>query len=73
MYERSRNSWNPLDPNNQGTCVVLNKILSNTVEQFLQFFISSLVLSIYLNPSQMRIIPIMVVEWTLARLLFEFG
>ncbi len=73
MNERSRFAWNPLDPKNQGSTEVLGRILTNTVEQFVMFVVATLSLSTYLNPDQMKIIPIFVILWVIGRLLFQFG
>ena len=73
MHERSRSAWNPLDKSTQSNTEVLSRILNNTMEQFLIFTSSSTILSIYLKPEQMRIIPIFVVAWVLARLAFDYG
>lgn len=71
--ERSKNAWNPLDANNQGNTVILNKVLTNTTEQFVAFVPSTLILATYLEPHQMKIIPIFVVQWALARMAFQYG
>ena len=73
MHERSRSAWNPLDKSTQSNTEVLSRILNNTMEQFLIFTSSSTILSIYLKPEQMRIIPIFVVIWVIARLAFDYG
>lgn len=73
MNERSQKAWNPLDADNQGNTLVLGRILSNTLEQFVLFVFSSIILSIYLNDMTMRLIPITVVMWVIGRLMFEFG
>ena len=73
MHERSRTAWNPLDQRHQEKTAVLGRILSNTVEQFIMFATSTLILSTYLNEGQMKIIPIFVVIWVMARLFFDYG
>ena len=62
-----------MDAKNQGNTVVLGRILANTVEQFLLFTSSTLILSIYLIPDQMRLIPIFVVTWVIGRMVFDYG
>lgn len=71
--ERGQRAWNPLDAENQGNTIVLGRILSNTLEQFVLFAFSSIVLSIYLNATTMRLIPIFVMMWVIGRLMFEYG
>ena len=73
LKERGRASWNPLDKNNQGNTEVLNKILTNTVEQFLMFASSTIILSTYLESGQMKLIFSFIIQWCLGRFLFEFG
>ena len=70
---RSRKAWNPLDPNNQGNSIILGRIFSNTLEQFVLFVSSTLILSIYLTSNQMSLIPILVITWVIGRMLFDFG
>ena len=72
-HEREAKAWNPLDHANQGNTVALNKILTNTLEQFALFTTSTLVLSIYLEPGQMKMIPILVCLWVIGRILFSEG
>ena len=62
-----------MDPNNQGNSIILGRIFSNTLEQFILFVSSTLILSIYLTSSQMSLIPILVITWVLGRMLFDFG
>ena len=71
MFARSDGAWNPLDPKNNHRTQVLERILSNTVEQFLLTVGSTIILSTYLKPSQMIIIPIFVIFWCLGRIVFE--
>ena len=71
MHERSLSAWNPLEKSTQNTTEVLTRILTNTMEQFVIFTFSSTILSIYLKPYQMKIIPIFVVIWVIARLAFD--
>ena len=73
MLTRSKHAWNPLDPKTQKNTDVLGRILTNTVEQFLIFVFSSTILSTYLKPSQMHMIPILIIMWSIARVLFEYG
>ena len=62
-----------MDKSTQNTTEVLTRILTNTMEQFVIFTSSSTILSIYLKPDQMKIIPIFVVIWVIARLAFDYG
>ena len=71
MFARSDGAWNPLDPKNNHRTEILERILSNTVEQFLLTVGSTIILSTYLKPSQMIIIPIFVIFWCLGRIVFE--
>ena len=73
FISRSRKAWNPLDPNNQGNSIILGRIFSNTLEQFVLFVSSTLILSIYLTSNQMSLIPILVITWVIGRMLFDFG
>merc|ERR1712141_37858 len=73
MLTRSKHAWNPLDPKTQKNTDVLGRILTNTVEQFLIFVFSSTILSTYLKPSKMHMIPILIIMWSIARVLFEYG
>ena len=71
MFVRSDGAWNPLDPKNNQRTEILQRILTNTVEQFLLTTGSTIILSTYLKPSQMIIIPIFVILWCLGRIVFE--
>ena len=71
MFVRSDGAWNPLDPKNNHRTEILQRILTNTVEQFLLTVGSTIILSTYLKPSQMIIIPIFVILWCLGRIVFE--
>ena len=73
LGERAANAWNPMNTETQGNTILLGKILTNTVEQMLLFVSSTLILSTYLASEQMKLIPILVVMWTIGRLLFDFG
>ena len=48
-------------------------VLSNTVEQILIYVLASLILSIYLQPSEMRIILLYTVVFVVGRVLFRIG
>ena len=71
MFVRSDGAWNPLDPKNNHRTEILQRILTNTVEQLLLTVGSTIILSTYLKPSQMIIIPIFVILWCLGRIVFE--
>ena len=47
--------------------------LTNTVEQLLIFLFTSLVLSVYLQPMEMRIIPLYAVVFVVGRVIFRIG
>ncbi len=73
INERRRGAWNPLhDPENQGNIKLVHQIFSNTLEQIVMFVLSTLILSTYLEPGQMKIIPIFVVTWVLSRFVFQY-
>lgn len=49
------------------------RVLQNTLEQFVMSFVSQLVLSTWLDASQMMIIPIIVVLFVVGRIIFWIG
>lgn len=48
-------------------------ILANTLEQIVLFFLLSLSLTVYITPSEMRLIPLYTVLFVIARVLFLVG
>ena len=63
---------NPLSGNEHFLLKEKN-ILANTVEQALVFLMLSLVLTTYLDPSKMKIIPLYSLQWVVGRILFQIG
>ena len=64
---------NPLEPSGKKYVEIRSRYLQNTVEQFLLHSISLLVLSTYLSEENMYLVPLLVVLFSIARLLFAVG
>lgn len=70
---RVTKAWNPTDKTTAGHSEIPMKIVANTVEQVLLFLPSTLILATYLEESQMKIMPLFVLSWSVARLAFAYG
>ena len=70
---RKRGSIPALNPlsGNEHFLLKEKNILANTVEQALVFLMLSLVLTTYLDPSEMKIIPLYSLQWVVGRILFQ--
>ena len=64
---------NPLDPSGQRFVEMRSRYLQNTVEQFLLHSFSLVALSTYLSEENMYSIPLLVVLFSIARLVFAVG
>jgi len=64
---------NPLDPSGRKYVEMGSRYLQNTVEQFLLHSFSLIVLSTYLSEENMHLVPLLVVLFSIARLLFAVG
>ena len=63
---------NPLS-GNEHYLQLEKQMLANTLEQFLVFFLLSLTLITYLEPSEMRIVPLYTIVFVVGRILFRIG
>eukprot|EP00092_Neocalanus_flemingeri_P024484 GFUD01026552.1.p1 GENE.GFUD01026552.1~~GFUD01026552.1.p1 ORF type:complete len:207 (-),score=36.99 GFUD01026552.1:93-713(-) len=70
---RAKAAWDPTKKETAHLAEVPNKILTNTVEQVLMFVPSTLILSTYLDSTQMAAIPITIVTFAIGRILFALG
>ena len=75
LVARKRGSTPALNPlsGNEHFLLKEKNILANTVEQALVFLMLSLVLTTYLDPSEMKIIPLYSLQWVVGRILFQIG
>ena len=63
----------PLSAQDQDPVAVHSRYLTNTTEQFIISLVGQLMLTTYLSDDQMKIIPILVVTFVIARILFWIG
>lgn len=63
---------NPL-AGNEDLVLTEKNILTNTVEQTLLFLLITLTLTTYLDPAEMKIIPLYSLLWIIGRVLFNIG
>lgn len=75
MVESKRATTSAINPlaGRESHVQVDKNVLNNTVEQILIYVLASLILSIYLQPSEMRIIPLYTVVFVVGRVLFRIG
>ena len=73
LIKRRTVACNPLDPEMAAHTEIPARILTNSVEQFSIFFPSTLILSTNLGQEEMKAVPILILTWTVARLLFAYG
>merc|ERR1711915_502528 len=71
--KRVKHAWDPTNAATVQFTEVPNKILTNTVEQYLLFIPSTLMLSTYLDKNQTALIPILINPFALGRLIFTLG
>ena len=64
---------NPLDPSGKKYVELRSRYLQNTVEQLLLHSFSLIALSTYLSEENMYLVPLLVVLFSIARLLFAVG
>ena len=69
----STSAINPLDPSGKKYVEMRSRYLQNTVEQFLLHSFSLVALSTYLSEENMHLVPLLVVLFSIARLLFAVG
>ena len=69
----STSAINPLDPSGNKYVEMGSRYLQNTVEQFLLHSFSLIVLATYLSEETMHLVPLLVVLFSIARLLFAVG
>ncbi|OWF53821.1 transmembrane protein 79-like [Mizuhopecten yessoensis] len=71
MRAKSEAASDPIKGNGEHLVSVQNKILRNTLEQFVFHFIGQLALCTYLSPEAMKTIPVLVTLFVIARIIFQ--
>lgn len=69
----STSAINPLDPSGKKYVEMRSRYLQNTVEQFLLHSFSLIALATYLSEENMHLVPVLVVVFSIARLVFAVG
>ena len=63
----------PTDASTSGLTLVPERVLTNTLEQLVLFVGATAILATHLEEEGMGIVPVLILTWSLGRVLFAYG
>ncbi|XP_060069869.1 transmembrane protein 79-like [Ylistrum balloti] len=73
IREKHDSAANPMDPKGQQLTKLAQNILQNTLEQYLFHFVAQLIMCTYLTGESMKVIPLLIILFVVARIVFKIG